>query len=109
MKHPDIPTWASQQPWHLGYQHVAQLNGISYKVAYFRATRLGIPVTHMKRGRKKGGVNHGKRKLPADTPIDWSIKDTILAKRHGVTRQRMNQLRQEAGMPQWKQVKAQQA
>lgn len=109
MKRPDIPTWASQQPWHLGYQHVANLNGMSYKVVYFRAIRLGIPVAHMKRGRKFGSTNQSARKLPKDTQYDWSLKDSVLAKQHGVTRQRINQLRFAAAAQQWKQFRTQEA
>lgn len=104
-----LQAWAFQQPWHLGYQHVAQLNGMSYKAVYFRAIRLGIPVAHMKRGPKFGSTNQSRRKLPKDTQYDWSLKDSALAKQHGVTRQRINQLRFAAGAPQYKPFKKQEA
>ena len=104
-----LQAWVSQQPWHLGYQHVAQLCGMSYKAVYFRAIRLGIPVAHMKRGPKFGSTNQSRRKLPKDTQYDWSLKDSALAKQHGVTRQRINQLRFAAGAPQYKPFKKQES
>lgn len=107
-----LQAWSAKQPWHLGYQHVANLNGIKYYTAIARAVRLGAKVTKMKPGRKTGTRNNPallSRKIPYGEQLDWSRSDRSLATQYGVSKQRINQLRFAAGAPQYKPFRTQEA
>ncbi|TXH49334.1 MAG: hypothetical protein E6Q97_22890 [Desulfurellales bacterium] len=100
MKHSDIKTWIAQQDWSKGYAAVAQTNGISYEVARDRARRAGVTVKLMKRGRKHGTrvpLPHC-RKIKHPEQLDFTQRDTHLARQYGVSRERIRQLRKEAGI-----------
>lgn len=98
MKHSDIKAWTAQQDWSSGYAAVAQANGITYFTARRRAMQAKMPVQLMKRGRKVGTPNPSKRKIPADTQIDFTQRDAHIARALGISREYVRQLRKAAGV-----------
>lgn len=78
----NIKIWADQQDWSQGYTAVAKANNLAIPTVYSRAKLLGIEVQKAPRGPKLKVRD-----------FDWSMTNTELAKKHGLSHQRVWQLR----------------
>lgn len=74
--------------------HIAKDCGITTATVTRYMRSVGLPV------RKKGLIKGTILPRTVDpSSIDWRYRDGFLGRRHGVTRERIRQLRRDAGLP----------
>jgi hypothetical protein len=100
MTHQETREFWKSQDWTLCDAELARRTGRKKKSVTAARNRLAIPCGKL--GRRKGGetagINHHARKawLTAD---DFTAHDAEMARRHGLTRERIRQVRASLALP----------
>lgn len=94
----DLVRRVAQRAQEVPVKQVAEEFSISTTMVYSYCRRCGVEHVAGKRGRKPGSTGKRGRTFPG-IDLLGTVPDNVLAKRHGVSRQYLQQLRKARGIP----------